>query len=62
MIYQEQASARQDDIEVKIFVLFRTVSEAQRAHRSLDKRWFGGRQIEGKFYDEARFKRQDLSG
>ncbi|GAQ84002.1 putative RNA recognition motif containing protein [Klebsormidium nitens] len=62
VIYQEQASARKDDIQVKIFVLFRTVSEAQRAHRSLDKRWFGGRQIEANFYDEARFKRQDLSG
>eukprot|EP00736_Rhodelphis_marinus_P004981 Rmarinus@m.16149 len=60
VIYEEDQSDT-GDVIVKIFVKFHSMDEATNAAESLDGRWFGGRQISAKFYDESKFARRDLS-
>lgn len=45
--------------EVRIFLLYDSKESAQKAKTSLDRRWFGGRIIEARYYDEARFAGKD---
>eukprot|EP00245_Coleochaete_scutata_P006877 TRINITY_DN2168_c0_g3_i1.p1 TRINITY_DN2168_c0_g3~~TRINITY_DN2168_c0_g3_i1.p1 ORF type:complete len:168 (-),score=51.60 TRINITY_DN2168_c0_g3_i1:384-845(-) len=55
VIYKEGDKTSESE-EVKIFVIFKTLAEAEKAYQSLNKRWFGGRQIRAKFHDESAFK------
>lgn len=62
VIYQEKQGTEDDaDIIVKIFVTFKSSSEAEAAVKSLDGRWFGGKMIKAEVYDEAKFDNNDLS-
>lgn len=46
----------------KVFVRFSDPTEADAAKQSLDKRFFAGRSIEAKIYDQVMFEHNDLSG
>jgi len=61
VIYQEKQSERPGDVVVKIFILFQSSDQAQKAITTLNGRWFGGRQIKAGFYDEKKFLAEDFS-
>ena len=60
VVYQE--TQEDGSMIVKIFVLFSTPEETQKAADSLDGRYFSGRVVKGELYDETKFNNNDLSG
>ena len=50
-----------DDEAVRIFVKFVGQEAAVKAKRDLNGRFFGGRAVTAKFFDEGRFDRLDLA-
>ena len=60
VVYQE--TQEDGSVIVKIFVLFSTAEESQRASDSLDGRYFSGRVVRAELYDESKFSINDLSG
>ncbi|KAI9028229.1 hypothetical protein CLU79DRAFT_738341 [Phycomyces nitens] len=50
-----------DDQAVRIFIKFVQIEAAQRAINDLDGRYFGGRVVSAKFYENERFDRLDLA-
>lgn len=60
VIYQEPQNEK--DVVVKIFVMFRSSTDAQTAVSKLNNRWFGGRVIKAQLYDDSLFARQVYSG
>eukprot|EP00727_Mastigamoeba_balamuthi_P007416 m51a1_g3295 hypothetical protein (661) ;mRNA; f:284820-287338 len=50
-----------DTAVVKVFVVFKSMTDAVAAHPLLDKRFFAGRQITADFYDEQQFNKSNLS-
>ncbi|KAL0083280.1 hypothetical protein F4703DRAFT_1905129 [Phycomyces blakesleeanus] len=50
-----------DDQAVRIFIKFVQVEAAQRAINDLDGRYFGGRVVSARFYENDRFDRLDLA-
>lgn len=62
VIYQEQHGESENaEVVVKIFVKFLLSSEAEAAKRSLNARWFAGRQIRADIYDQVLFEHNDLT-
>jgi len=45
---------------VRIFVLFKDLRQARQAHQKFHGRFFGGRTVQARFFDVARFERDDL--
>lgn len=63
IIYQERQSDEADaEIQVKIFVEFSAHEHVKQAKASLDGRFFGGRTVSAKVYDQELFDQQDFSG
>jgi len=63
IIYQERQSDEADaEIQVKIFVEFSKHEDVKQAKASLDGRFFGGRTVSAKVYDQELFDQQDFSG
>ena len=63
IIYQEKQSEAEDaDVQVKIFVEFSKHEDVKQAQSALDGRFFGGRTVSAKVYDQELFDQQDLSG
>jgi poly(U)-binding-splicing factor PUF60 len=54
-IHQETKSAKETEIIVKIFVLFSTIPEAQKAQQGLNGRYFAGRIVKADFFDDKKF-------
>lgn len=50
-----------EDEAVRIFVQFVTAEAATAALREMDGRFFGGRAVKGRFFEECRFDKADLA-
>ncbi|KAF9925040.1 hypothetical protein FBU30_005119 [Linnemannia zychae] len=61
LIFEVQKGKVPPEEAVRIFVKFETKDAAERALRDLHGRFFGGRQVRGQFYDEARFDALQLA-
>lgn len=62
IIYKEKQGTEDDaDVIIKIFVEFSAPEGADTAIKSLDGRWFGGKMIQAKLYDQDKFEANDLS-
>jgi len=62
IIYQEKQSEEEDaEVIVKIFVEFGQPVHAKKCCDSLNGRYFGGRTIEAKIYDQMLYEEQDFS-
>ena len=55
LIFEVQNGKVPPEEAVRIFVKFGGVTSAERALQDLDGRFFGGRQVCGRFFDEKRF-------
>ena len=63
IIYQERESEAEDaEVHVKIFVEFSKHEDVKQAQSALDGRFFGGRTVTAKVYDQELYDQQDLSG
>jgi len=56
IIYQDEAKGVPPDEAVRIFVVFSKVEEATKALEALNGRFFGGRTVTARFYDELVFQ------
>jgi hypothetical protein len=61
LIFEIQNGKVPPEEAVRIFVKFETKESAERALKDLHGRFFGGRQVRGQFYDEARFDALQLA-
>ncbi|KAF9901162.1 hypothetical protein EC991_006445 [Linnemannia zychae] len=61
LIFEIQKGKVTPEEAVRIFVKFQTKEAAERALKDLHGRFFGGRQVRGQFYDEARFDALQLA-
>ncbi|KAG0255824.1 hypothetical protein BG011_004917 [Mortierella polycephala] len=61
LIFEVQNGKVPPEEAVRIFVKFGTLTAAEKAIRELDRRFFGGRQVRGQFYDEKRFDTLQLA-
>ncbi|KAK3838028.1 MAG: hypothetical protein J3R72DRAFT_192095 [Linnemannia gamsii] len=61
LIFEIQNKKVPPEEAVRIFVKFGTKEAAERALKDLHGRFFGGRQVRGQFYDEARFDALQLA-
>lgn len=52
---------RAEEERVRIFVAFERQESAVRAYVAMNGRFFGGRQVQASFFDEARFAQRDLA-
>jgi hypothetical protein len=50
-----------DDKAVRVFVKFRSSEQAETAQRELDHRFFGGREIHCRFFDEQLYDKRQLN-
>ena len=57
IIYQQAVN---DEIEVKVFVLFNSVDGATKAQSKLHNRFFDGKRVHCEFYDEKSFKERNF--
>ncbi|KAI8605830.1 hypothetical protein EDD21DRAFT_362662 [Dissophora ornata] len=55
LIFEVQNGKVPPEEAVRIFVKFETITSAEKALQDLDGRFFGGRQVCGRFFDERRF-------
>ena len=63
IIYQERQSEEDDaEVLVKIFVEFKTAQAAKKAKSELDGRFFGGRIVSCRIYDQDLYDHNDFSG
>jgi len=63
IIYQERQSEEDDaEVLVKIFVEFKTAQAAKKAKNELDGRFFGGRIVACRIYDQDLYDHNDFSG
>ena len=63
IIYQEKETEAEDaEVHVKIFVEFSKHEDVKQAQSALDGRFFGGRTVSAKVYDQELYDQQDLSG
>ncbi|CAG8551436.1 10397_t:CDS:2, partial [Scutellospora calospora] len=60
LIFEVPHGKLPDDQAVRIFVKFETQAAALKAKKDLNGRFFGGRSVTAKFYDESRFDKYDL--
>jgi splicing factor 45 len=51
----------EEEGRVRIFVAFERQESAVRAYVAMNGRFFGGRQVQASFFDEARFAQRDLA-
>merc|ERR1712176_486747 len=49
-----------DDQAVRIFLEYETVADATKAYTDMNGRYFGGRVVKARFFDEQRFDSGDL--
>ncbi|ORZ28188.1 hypothetical protein BCR41DRAFT_366868 [Lobosporangium transversale] len=61
LIFEVQNGKVPPEEAVRIFVKFSTMASAERALKDLDGRFFGGRQVCGRFFDERRFELLQLA-
>ncbi|KAG0269153.1 hypothetical protein BGZ95_002176 [Linnemannia exigua] len=61
LIFEIQKGKIAPEEAVRIFVKFGSKEAAERALKDLHGRFFGGRQVRGQFYDEARFDALQLA-
>ncbi|KAG0337798.1 hypothetical protein BG004_007496 [Podila humilis] len=61
LIFEVQKGRVPPEEAVRIFVKFESGVAAEKALRDLDGRFFGGRQVKGKFFDEERFDNLQLA-
>jgi len=60
LIYEVKGNVP-DDEAVRIFIKFSKLEEANKAYNALNGRFFGGRTVKAKYFDEDRFSRLDLA-
>ncbi|ORX50794.1 hypothetical protein BCR36DRAFT_370277 [Piromyces finnis] len=60
LIYEVKGNV-QDDEAVRIFIKFGKIEEAAKAFGALNGRFFGGRKVKAKYFDENRFSKLDLA-
>ncbi|KAG4087899.1 hypothetical protein H8356DRAFT_1057618 [Neocallimastix lanati (nom. inval.)] len=60
LIYEVKGNVP-DDEAVRIFIKFSKLEEANKAYNALNGRFFGGRKVKAKYFDENRFARLDLA-
>ncbi|KAG4099977.1 hypothetical protein H8356DRAFT_1075745 [Neocallimastix lanati (nom. inval.)] len=60
LIYEVKGNVP-DDEAVRIFIKFSRLEEANKAYNALNGRFFGGRKVKAKYFDEDRFTRLDLA-
>ncbi|KAI9026894.1 hypothetical protein DFJ74DRAFT_662360 [Hyaloraphidium curvatum] len=56
-----ETSGAPADVAVRVFVHFSDRDGAAKAHGVMDGRFFGGRTVKSRFFDEARFSKLDLA-
>ncbi|KAF8943935.1 hypothetical protein BGZ47_004861 [Haplosporangium gracile] len=61
LIFEVQNGKVPSEEAVRIFIKFEAKESAERALRDLHGRFFGGRQVQGQFFDEARFDALQLA-
>merc|ERR1712224_820485 len=55
-----QVEGAPDDEAVRIFLEFEKVQAASKAYSDLNGRFFGGRSVKARFFDEERYAKSDL--
>jgi len=60
LIYEVKGNVP-DDEAVRIFIKFGKIEEAMKAYSALNGRFFGGRKVKAKYFDEERFSKLDLA-
>ncbi|ORX73521.1 hypothetical protein BCR32DRAFT_99263 [Anaeromyces robustus] len=60
LIYEVKGNVP-DDEAVRIFIKFGKLEEAAKAFSALNGRFFGGRKVKAKYFDEDRFTKLDLA-
>eukprot|EP00744_Colponema_vietnamica_P006816 GILI01009879.1.p1 GENE.GILI01009879.1~~GILI01009879.1.p1 ORF type:complete len:389 (-),score=138.15 GILI01009879.1:202-1200(-) len=61
LIYKERQSENEDDVIVKIFVVFSDLVGCQKAINALNGRWFAGRKVVAESYPEDKFNIKDYT-
>lgn len=61
MIFEAPPEALPAEERVRIFVAFERQESAVKAYVAMNGRFFGGRQVQASFFDEARFAQRDLA-
>ncbi|CAG8482464.1 3164_t:CDS:2 [Dentiscutata heterogama] len=61
LIFEVPHGKLPDDQAVRIFVKFEAQAAALKAKKDLNGRFFGGRSVTAKFFDESRFDKYDLA-